>query len=136
MQGKSAQKILFLWLPVLVWAGLIFFLSSRQGLSIGEGAVDLWTRKPAHIGEYAILFLLIFRTIRGSFGKIWSARELYLGAGVLTFLYAATDEIHQLFVPTRAGKIEDLGFDLLGILTGVLLIQFYFRDNQRKTIFD
>lgn len=127
VQGKNGRETLFLWLLVVVWAGLIFYLSSRQGLAIGEGAIDFWTRKPAHIAEYTILFLLVFRAIKGSFGSLWRQRELYFGAGTLTFLYAITDEIHQSFVSTRSGKVEDLGFDLLGIFLGTALIHFYRR---------
>ncbi|MDP2735327.1 MAG: VanZ family protein, partial [bacterium] len=96
------QRVLFLWGPVILWAVLIYYLSSISGLAVGEGAVDLWTRKPAHIGEYAVLFALVFRAIRGSFGNSWKLWEVHLGAGVLTFAYAISDEIHQGFVPTRA----------------------------------
>ena len=124
------KKALWLWLPAIVWAFLIFYLSSRPGLAIGEGAVDFWTRKPAHIGEYAMLFVLVFRAARQSFGKLWEFWELYLGVGAITFAYAVSDEIHQLFVPTRAGKIEDLGFDLLGVLLGVVLVHFYRRRSE------
>lgn len=110
------KKIFWLWLPVLVWAGLIFYFSSVPNLAVGEGTVDFLTRKPAHLLEYALLFLLIFRAIKGSFGGSWKFREIGLGSGIITFLYAVSDELHQALTPTRSGKIEDLGFDLLGIL--------------------
>jgi len=35
--------------------------------------------------------------------------------------YAVTDEIHQLFVPDRSGRILDVGIDTLGVITGVLI---------------
>lgn len=116
------KRLASLWLPPLAWMVLIFYLSSRPGLAIGEGAVDFWTRKPAHIGEYAILFFLLHRALGGSFG--WARRKLYWVVGSLTFLYAVLDEIHQAFVPLREGKIEDLGFDLLGILVAVIFLLY------------
>ncbi len=116
------RNVFWLWLPVLVWAGLIFYLSSVPNLAVGEGTVDFLTRKPAHILEYALFFALIFRAVRGSFGRNWKFWELNLGSGVLTFLYAVSDEIHQALVPTRSGKIEDLGFDFLGILLALFLL--------------
>jgi len=129
---KLMQRVLFLWGPPAVWAVLIYYLSSISGLAVGEGAVDFWTRKPAHVVEYAILFLLLFRAIRGGFGKKWRVGEIGLGAGVLAFVYAVSDEIHQVFVPLRTGKIGDLGFDLLGILAGLFLAHFYLRQPSKK----
>jgi VanZ family protein len=114
------KKLVFLWLPVLVWAGLIFYLSSIPNLAVGEGTVDFLTRKPAHIVEYALLFGLIWRALQGSLAA--TVRTLYFSAAVFTLLYAVTDEIHQLLTPSRAGKIEDLGFDVLGIFLGAVLL--------------
>ncbi|HJZ06314.1 MAG TPA: VanZ family protein [Patescibacteria group bacterium] len=114
------QRVIFLWLPVLVWAGLIFYLSSIPNLAVGEGTVDFLTRKPAHIIEYALLFGLIWRALQGSL--VATVRTLYFSAAVFTLLYAVTDEIHQLLTPSRAGKIEDLGFDVLGIFLGAVLL--------------
>jgi len=120
-------KIISLWLPVAVWMGLIFYLSSISGLAVGEGVVDFWTRKPAHVFEYAVLLILIARALRGSNFR-FSIFNYQLGtlllAFLLSFFYAISDEFHQLFVPLREGKISDLGFDLLGILVGVLFLRF------------
>lgn len=122
LRRLSLQKSIFLWLPALFWAGLIFYLSGRPGLKVAEGAADFFTRKLAHIGEYSILFLLLFRALRGSFS--WSVRAILWGAGLFSFFYAVTDEVHQIFVPLREGRITDLFFDLLGIVAAFLIIRF------------
>jgi VanZ family protein len=122
MKFMQPKKIILLWMPVLLWMGLIFYLSGKPGLKIVEGPLDFWTRKPAHVMEYAVLFLLFLRAVRGSFS--WGVRKVYAVAGVLSFLFAITDEFHQLHVPLREGKIFDLGFDLLGILLGILFLHF------------
>ena len=78
------------WLPVLVWAGVIFAVSSIPSLNSGFGTWDHVLRKGAHMTEYAILAVLLVR-----------ATGSYLWAFVFTVSYAATDEVHQLFVRGR-----------------------------------
>jgi len=53
-----------LWLPVLVWAALIFALSSVPDLGTGLGTWDLVLRKLAHTGEYAVLGALLIGFIQ------------------------------------------------------------------------
>src|SRR3989338_5338985 len=60
-------RLILLWLPPILWMGVIFFLSNQPGLKITEGPLDFLMRKMAHVGEYAILFLLLYRALRGSF---------------------------------------------------------------------
>ena len=74
------------WLPVLVWAAVIFSFSSIPDLGTGLGTWDLVLRKLAHTAEYAILGALLVRAT-GRAG-------LALAIGIL---YAVSDEVHQLF---------------------------------------
>jgi VanZ family protein len=97
------------WLPVLLWAGLIFGLSSIPSLGTGLGTWDLILRKLAHITEYAVLAVLLARVV--------SAR-LALG---LALLYAIADEFHQTFVRGRHGSPVDVAVDLVGIVAGLLV---------------
>jgi VanZ family protein len=115
---------LFFWVPVSIWCGLIFWWSSIPHLAIAEGAADFWTRKPAHMAEYAILFLLLYRAVQRGALHSWSLRALGL-VGLLTMLYAASDELHQHFVIGRTGKIADLGFDFAGVLLGVGFVAWW-----------
>lgn len=56
------RKFIKNWLPVFLWAAVIFYLSSQPGLKSGLlWPYDFILRKLAHITEYAILFLLIIR---------------------------------------------------------------------------
>lgn len=59
--------------------------------------IDYPVRKCAHMSEYAILTLLGFLT----FSFLYGRRRFLIPVGV-TFLYACTDEFHQLFV--RPGR--------------------------------
>jgi hypothetical protein len=62
----------FRWLPVLVWAGVIFAFSSIPSLNSGLGSWDYVLRKGAHMTEYAILAVLLVRAT-GSYtwGSFW-----------------------------------------------------------------
>jgi VanZ family protein len=98
------------WLPVVLWAALIFALSSVPSLSTGLGTWDLVLRKLAHATEFAVLGALVLRAT--------GSEAAAFGLGVA---YAITDEIHQTFVPGREGAVVDVGIDALGVALGVVL---------------
>jgi VanZ family protein len=97
------------WIPVAVWAALIFALSSIPSLGTGLGTWDLVLRKLAHGAEYAVLGGLLLRAL---------ARPL--PAFALGVLYAVTDEVHQHFVPGRNGAPVDVAIDAVGVALGVV----------------
>jgi VanZ family protein len=101
--------VLSAWLPVVLWAAVIFTFSSIPSLSSGLGGWDLVLRKLAHIAEYAILGLLLVRAL----GREVSA----FAAGVA---YAASDELHQHFVTGRTASAVDLAVDAFGLLVGIV----------------
>jgi VanZ family protein len=105
-----ATTRLSLWLPVVLWAGVIFTLSAVPGLGTGLGTWDLVLRKLAHMAEYAVLGALLLRAVR---------REPL--AVLLGSAYAVTDEIHQAFVAGRHASPLDWLIDTAGVIAGVLL---------------
>lgn len=105
----NPRSALRAWLPVLLWAGVIFAFSSVPSLSSGLGGWDLLLRKLAHLTEYAILGALLLRATR----RPWVA----LG---LTAVYAASDEVHQHFVEGRHGAPLDVAIDTVGAFAGIL----------------
>jgi len=123
-------KFLKNWLPVILWAGLIFYLSAQPSLKSGyPWPYDFILRKGAHITEFAVLFLLLLRafgnyTIQPSSAPPSGASEglfpsgnkkALLWAFVLAILFAISDEFHQLFVSGRVGALSDVAIDWLGI---------------------
>ena len=110
MRIKTGNKpeqgsIIFKWLPVILWAVVIFTFSSIPQIKVSQFFLwDFITKKIAHISEYAILFTLIFRATKGN----------YLMSFILTILYSASDEYHQSFIQGRTARFYDLGFDLTG----------------------
>lgn len=94
------------WLPVFLWAGVIFALSGVEQVTVSQFFIwDFIAKKAAHVLEYTALFTLIFRSTGKKFALSF----------IITILYAVTDEIHQSFVPGRTAAIYDLGFDLTGV---------------------
>ena len=107
------KKIINYWLPPIIWMFLIFILSSRQSISVADRyIINFLLFKLLHIIEYAILYLLVFRAFNNKKGK----KIHYLMPFIISFSYAAIDEIHQSFVPTREGKIRDVLIDTIGIV--------------------
>ena len=93
----------------MVWAAVIFVLSSIPSLGTGLGGWDVVLRKLAHGAEYAVLGFLLVRALRRA--------QVAFALGVA---YAVTDEIHQYFVSGRHGSPVDVAIDAVGVLVGVL----------------
>ena len=132
------------WLPAPVWMRAIFFASSdrmsfdRSSRIIGPlvhwlfpqlsdeaiHATVVAVRKCAHLAEYAVLALLVWWALRQP-PPARAPRWSWSKAGVvlaLVALYAASDELHQAFIPTREGSVRDVLLDTLGGALGLLVL--------------
>lgn len=143
------MKKIIRWIPALTWMGFIFYLSSQNGFKSGqlsegvlyrmlslikgllpsfaEDAVNIETlhhiiRKNAHFIAYFILGMLISIPLVKNHKRYYWYR-----AYAICVLYALSDEIHQLFVPGRAGQLKDVIIDSCGALFGVLLFAWMHR---------
>jgi VanZ family protein len=99
-------------------------LLALVGIHLPDAVVNVihtMMRKTAHVGEYAILSLLVYRAIAGRLGGVWrhgAARSTLLFCA----LYSLTDEFHQSFVRNRGASLVDCGLDVFGVTLGLLLI--------------
>jgi VanZ family protein len=124
---ESIERSIVRWLPVLIWAAVIFVLStsyfsaentakiidpilrflfpaaSPATIALGHGLV----RKCAHFANYCVLFWLL------ATGPMTDRRLIALG---LCVLYAFLDEGHQMFVPDRTPSLYDVALDSTGAL--------------------
>ena len=116
MARMPSSRALSLWLPVVIWAAVIFAFSSIPSLGTGLGAWDTILRKGAHMTEYAILGLLLLRAL----GRELPALALGIG-------YAITDEIHQHFVGGRHASPVDVLIDTAGVAIGIFLVSRLFQ---------
>jgi VanZ family protein len=132
------------WLPALIWMALIFSASSDshsyehssrliapllhwlfpQMPETRVDAIVYFTRKCAHLTEYAVLALLLWRAVRRPMKNdprpwVWPEAGLALA---IVFLYAASDEFHQIFVPTRTAQVSDVFIDTAGGAASLLAL--------------
>jgi hypothetical protein len=143
----TARGFLLYWLPVLVWAGLIFWLSSMSATPEPAAIHGFpgWSLG-AHFTLYLVLGALLFRalvtsvilesgpmqqaartdgTLDRAFAKPIAAKRILLPM-VIGALYAASDELHQYFVPARQADLFDLMIDVAGLAFGILLVWYFF----------
>jgi VanZ family protein len=138
------RSLISYWLPVLVWMWLIFSASGdrmsfqHSSRIIGPflhwlfphlsdeaaHALVVFVRKCAHLTEYAVLALLLWRALHKPPGPgvprwRWPVAGLVLA---LIALYAASDEFHQTFVPSREGCVTDVVLDTIGGALGLLCL--------------
>lgn len=81
--------------------------------------IDHPVRKGAHMAEYAVFGVLSFLFLAGYIKISGKSYRLSL---FIAAVYAATDEIHQLFVPGRAGRLSDVCIDTAGAAIGLVFL--------------
>lgn len=140
------QKVFFVL--TLVWMVVIFLFSGRTGvestedsyrvgMSVGRMVVPAFNdlsdeeqlafarrvdhpiRKTAHAMEYAVLGVFIAGWV---YDEAFKRAKSTLYAWLIVTVYAATDELHQLFVIGRSGQITDILLDSVGAFFGVLIM--------------
>lgn len=137
---KNKREIIY-WILLIIWM-IVIFIMSNQPASISDsqshGIIDTLSkigldvnnifgqfanfivRKCAHFLEYMILALLVLNVLKLYF----NIKQVVVITIVFIFLYACTDETHQLFVIGREGSIRDVIIDTCGGITIVLIKLF------------
>lgn len=110
--ANRTRRLLTLWGPVLLWAYLIWHLSTVPNLRFVSSWWDYPVRKLGHMGVFGILARLIARALTGD--TFWPWKKIFAAAILLTCLYACTDEYHQTFVTGRHGSPVDVVIDTAG----------------------
>ena len=157
--ADSNDRFLYL-IPVVIWMIFIFYMSGKTGQeSSGQSGkislfitnllekvrqdpaqemqnlqdiLELVIRKAAHMTEYAILFLLSYLAMV----KISMSQSRFYNRSIavlISLLYACSDEMHQLLVPGRSGRMIDVGIDMAGVLI-VLICMILSKNTKWKII--
>lgn len=103
--------------------GVIAALFARFGVELSSHFV----RKAAHALEYCGLALLLYGAYFVSFRTPQPTLSWLTAA-----LYAASDEVHQFFIPGRACQLRDVFVDSLGAAAGILFCTILFLILRRK----
>jgi len=104
------------WVPPVLWAGVIVALSSWP--QPPEFGAPPGTDKVVHGWMYAVLAFLSVRAAWSSRTR-WTPWVLALAVLAGAVLFAAADEWHQRFIPTRSAELFDWLADAVGALVGV-----------------
>ena len=94
--------------------------------------IDFYVRKAAHMTEYAVLGGLLMGFLQ-SFGV--SMPHLWRYSLMAGILYAASDELHQYFVPGRACQLRDVVIDGIGVGLGVIVFLLWGKRKVFTSIF-
>ena len=155
----SKKRFLYM-IPVIIWMIFIFYMSGKTGQeSSGQSGkislfisdllekvrqdpaqemqklqdvLELVIRKAAHMTEYAILFLLSYLAMV----KISMSQSRFYNRSIavlISLLYACSDEMHQLLIPGRSGRMIDVGIDMAGVLI-VLICMILSKNTKWKII--
>ncbi len=126
------------FIPAMILMIIIFMFSNQSGgeSSSLSGQIVVWIehylhisipeliiRKGAHMAEYAVL---TFTFIYGFYKSKFPINKVYLFSLVATFLYACSDEIHQLFSNGRAGQFTDVLIDTTGGLVALFMFSIIY----------
>lgn len=127
-----------------------------SGRKIPVERLSFPVRKAAHMTEYALLWLDCFgmllsgrryrrdRSVAGEAGMhassgdaddasgslpeymLTAGSDVWLASMATCLVVSASDEIHQRFVPGRAGQLIDVGWDMLGAGICLVLVRFVY----------
>ena len=127
---EIAKKVAKYWLPVILWAVVIFSFSAKPTTRTSEIYwQDFLVKKSAHVFEYGILTILLFRALKkGGIEK----KEAGVYSVILAVLYALSDEFHQSFTPGREPTLRDVFFDTTGSFLAVYIIWRYLPKAPKK----
>lgn len=151
---SRARNFVNYWLLPLLWILVIYGASgdteSAQHSSRIIGPIVRWLfpalpearielvvlviRKCAHLAEYTLLALLLWRALWKPVRHDprpwnWTAA---CRAVLLVALYAASDEFHQTFVPSREGTVGDVVLDTVGAVAGLLMAAAVYHWRHRR----
>ena len=154
------KKIILLWSMVIIWMGVIFYLSSMDtGESNGksrevitkvvdttvdishakgdvspkskEKMVDKLNKPLRKCAHASVYFILAILILNA----LLSCNNKHLLVALLTiflcFIYACTDEYHQTFVSGRTGQFSDVLIDTMGSVVACLV---YYGIKKRRIV--
>ena len=137
------KKKIISWVLVIIWMIVIFLFSSQTAddSSVLSGGIsdriievtevvfpnvdtneDIFhnaIRNTGHFFLYLVLGILLMNALNINNTKGYT--PIIIRTKIISFLYAVSDEIHQIYVPGRSWEILDIIIDVLGAGAGILI---------------
>lgn len=129
------------FIPSIIIMIVIFCLSHQNGNSSSDTSLGVLAfiqqfipfklegfiiRKFAHVSEYAVLYLSFF------YAFYHTADKPYIYSMIYSFIYALSDEFHQVFIDGRCGSLIDVGIDSIGMAVMAVLIYIVMKMTKRN----
>jgi VanZ family protein len=133
--NKEIQERILSWLPVVIWYGFIFFLSSIPGKtlsSIVPESYQFFCHRIAHFVEYSVLGSLVIRA--HSKEKIKITLITIIGLSFFIFLSGSLDEWHQSFTPGRTPALLDAIMDTIWGTFAMLMYKMFVLNKHYATL--
>ena len=108
-----------------------FQIHSNADLMMHAEAVHTFVRKTAHFTEYAVLGFFTYKAVSCD---VKDRKKAVLMAQLISTGYASTDEIHQMFVPGREGKVFDVMIDSCGAFCGIMAVSYTHLDVYKRQV--
>ncbi len=117
--------MLLKFIPSIIWALLILYLSSVTGLNLPESLLDIFSiDKIGHFGIYGIFTVLLLYGFHQA-SSIWKKKGVYW-AMIISILYGIGMEVMQYtFFPGRYFENLDIIANIIGSFTGLLFYKFF-----------
>lgn len=119
---KNRTK-LYIHIPLIAYWLFLFSLTT-----IPADAVPVLFEiqdKVEHFLAYMVLAILLNFTLHFQKRIQSAAAQSFLFTMIFIFLYAAVDEVHQIFIPGRYCDPLDWIADSLGGIIGIILVRFF-----------
>ncbi|MFI3200662.1 MAG: VanZ family protein [Eubacteriales bacterium] len=141
---KRKSRMYVRWIPAIIIMMIIFYfshapatVSSQTSEAVTSSVLDYFQRwfgvspftnalavgmesvirKLAHVIEYAMLAMTFYYAYYSE-GR---SRKRMIGVTfICSVAYAISDEVHQLFIPGRAGQVIDVLIDTCGVVLGIV----------------
>jgi len=141
-------------LLAFIWMGVIFYMSNQPASVSSQhsgGVIEFLSnlpfigsivtymmeidiaefiiRKGAHMFSYFLLAILLFMS---NYDNKKNLVKVSLQSLIFTFLYACSDEFHQLFITGRSGEFRDVLIDTSGGIIGILVLYFIIKFSKKS----
>lgn len=105
-------------------------ISGSLHLALSQEVMTFLVRKSAHIVAYFVLGILIFNIVKDF--RLNRAKLAIAISTAVAFLYAVSDEFHQLFVQGRSCELRDVMIDTVAATIGICLYYLICRFTSSK----
>jgi VanZ family protein len=141
------------WIEIVLWMCFIFWMSTNTFSAANTSRIieplirffvpsistemlttlHAFIRKCAHLTEYMVLGLLLFRAMNAS-GMQTNLLKTAAYSLLIVMCFAATDELHQVFVASRTPSPVDVAIDSTGGLISQCFMYLWYRRRQVREL--